>query len=122
MPAHEAYTAHYAFSVANIHHVIVHTGQHYESPISEGIFADLEISSPNFNLTAGSGSHGWQVGRMFPDVVPVLPDEIPYIVLVYEDTNSKIAAALSVLRLHMPVSLLEAGLRPFRHSDAGGGS
>jgi UDP-N-acetylglucosamine 2-epimerase (non-hydrolysing) len=94
-------------------HVIVHTGQHYDSRLSDVFFADLRIPAPDVHLGVGSGSHGVQTGAMLTGLDPVLDEHRPDWVLVYGDTNSTLAAAVAAVKMHLPVAHLEAGLRSF---------
>lgn len=98
---------------AGVEHVIVHTGQHYDPLLSDVFFAELGISAPDVHLGVGSGSHGKQTGAMLAALDDVLLEHQPDWVLVYGDTNSTVAAALSAVKLHFPVAHLEAGLRSF---------
>ena len=94
-------------------HVIVHTGQHYDSRMSDVFFEQLAIPAPAVHLGVGSGRHGAQTGRMLAELDVVLDDQRPDWVLVYGDTNSTIAAALAAVKVHLPLAHLEAGLRSF---------
>ncbi len=96
-----------------IEHVIVHTGQHYDAAMSDVFFEDLRIPAPDVHLGVGSGSHGVQTGAMLAGLDPVLDEHRPDWVLVYGDTNSTLAAAVSAVKMHLPVAHLEAGLRSF---------
>lgn len=98
---------------AAIDHVIVHTGQHYDPMLSDVFFDDLGISEPSVHLGVGSGSHGAQTGAMLAAMDGVLDEHVPDWVLVYGDTNSTLAGALSAVKMHFPVAHLEAGLRSF---------
>jgi len=94
-------------------HVIVHTGQHYDANMSEVFFQELDIPAPDVHLGVGSGSHGVQTGAMMSAMDGVLDEHRPDWVLVYGDTNSTIAGALSAVKMHLPLAHLEAGLRSF---------
>ncbi|WP_307781315.1 non-hydrolyzing UDP-N-acetylglucosamine 2-epimerase [Agilicoccus flavus] len=96
-----------------VEHVIVHTGQHYDAKMSDVFFEDLAIPAPDVHLGVGSGSHGVQTGAMLTGLDPVLSEHLPDWVLVYGDTNSTLAAAVSAVKMHLPVAHLEAGLRSF---------
>ena len=102
-----------AFVGTEHEHVIVHTGQHYDADLSDVFFSGLGIPDPDVHLGVGSGSHGVQTGAVLSALDPVLEREQPDWVLVYGDTNSTIAGALSAVKMHLPVAHLEAGLRSF---------
>lgn len=104
---------HKAALAAGVDHVIVHTGQHYDPMLSDVFFEDLGIGAPDVHLGVGSGSHGVQTGAMLAALDAVFDEHRPDWVLVYGDTNSTVAAALSAVKMHIPVAHLEAGLRSF---------
>jgi UDP-N-acetylglucosamine 2-epimerase (non-hydrolysing) len=94
-------------------HVVVHTGQHYDDLMSDVFFRDLGIPAPDVNLAVGSGAHGAMTGAMLVGLEPVFEKYRPDWVLTYGDTNSTLAAAVTAVKIHLPVAHLEAGLRSF---------
>jgi UDP-GlcNAc3NAcA epimerase len=96
--------------------VLVHTGQHYDAGLSQVFFDELRLPPPEVWLGVGSGSHGVQTGRMLEALDPVLERERPDWVLVYGDTNSTLAGALSAAKWGMRVAHVEAGLRSYNRA------
>ncbi len=94
-------------------HVLVHTGQHYDDPMSQVFLDELGVGEPDRFLGVGSGSHAQQVARVLETLEPVLLDENPDVVLVPGDVNSTLGASLVAAKLGISLGHVEAGLRSF---------
>jgi UDP-GlcNAc3NAcA epimerase len=93
--------------------ILVHTGQHFDSNMSDVFFEELEIPRPRFHLGVHGGMHGEMTGKMLAEIEGVLVEQKPDWLLVYGDTNSTLAGALAAAKLHIGVAHVEAGLRSF---------
>jgi len=94
-------------------HAIVHTGQHYDRLMSEVFLSELGVPAPDYMLEVGSASHATQTARTMERLEPVLADELPDLVMVPGDVNSTLAAALTAVKIGIPVAHIESGLRSF---------
>jgi UDP-N-acetylglucosamine 2-epimerase (non-hydrolysing) len=94
-------------------HAIVHTGQHYDRLMSEVFLEELGVPAPDYMLEVGSGGHASQTARTMERLEPVLADERPDLVMVPGDVNSTLAAALTAVKMGIPVAHIESGLRSF---------
>jgi UDP-N-acetylglucosamine 2-epimerase (non-hydrolysing) len=91
--------------------LVVHTGQHYDSMMSDAFFRDLRLPEPDVFLEVGSASHAAQTAAVMERFEPILLQEKPDWVLVVGDVNSTLACALVCAKLGVKVAHVEAGLR-----------
>jgi UDP-N-acetylglucosamine 2-epimerase (non-hydrolysing) len=100
----------------DIHNILLHTGQHYDTSMSDVFFDDLALPRPDINLQVGSASHAEQTAQIMLHFEPVLLAENPDLVLVVGDVNSTLACSLVAAKLGIPVAHVEAGVRSFDRS------
>ena len=95
------------------HHILVHTGQHYDPMMSAVIMEELGLPSPDYVLRVGSASHAVQTARAMERIEAVIDIDRPDLVIVSGDVNSTLAATLVAVKLGVPLAHVEAGLRSF---------
>ncbi|MGH7534244.1 MAG: non-hydrolyzing UDP-N-acetylglucosamine 2-epimerase [Gemmatimonadales bacterium] len=95
--------------------LLVHTGPHYATQMSDAFFRDLGLPEPDYHLEVGSGTHAEQTARVMLAFEPVLREERPDWVVVVGDVNSTLACALVAAKLREElgcrIAHVEAGLR-----------
>jgi UDP-N-acetylglucosamine 2-epimerase (non-hydrolysing) len=94
-------------------HVLVHTGQHYDRQMSAVFLEELGVPEPDHMLEVGSGTHAAMTAKVMERLEPVLESERPDLVMVPGDVNSTLAAALTAVKMGIPVAHIESGLRSF---------
>ncbi len=93
--------------------VLIDTGQHYDEDMAGVFYQEFRIPKPDHSLGIGSGEHGEQTGKMLIALEKTLVAERPDLVVVFGDTNSTLAGALSAAKMNIPVAHVEAGLRSY---------
>lgn len=91
------------------HHVIVHTGQNYDTNLDEIFFREMAIRAPDHHLGV-RGTFGEQIGGILIKMERILHEEKADRFLVLGDTNSSLAA-ICAKRMGIPVYHMEAGNR-----------
>src|SRR4029079_3680216 len=56
-------------------HVLVHTGQHYDSQMSAVFLEELGVPEPDHMLEVGSGTHAAMTAKVMERLEPVLESE-----------------------------------------------
>lgn len=100
-----------------IRETIIHTGQHFDTNMSQNFFKELGIPEPKCNLGIGGGTNGENTGRMMEKIEAIFIKNKPDYLLVYGDTDSTLAATISASKLKIPIIHIEAGLRSFIKSQ-----
>jgi UDP-N-acetylglucosamine 2-epimerase (non-hydrolysing) len=104
-----------ALDAAHHESILVHTGQHYDTAMSDTFFKELGIKTPDFHLGVGTASHAVQTARIMEAFEPVLMKVHPQWVVVVGDVNSTMAATLVAAKIrtetHAHIAHVEAGLR-----------
>lgn len=102
---------------------LVHTGQHYDSLMSDAFFRDLDLPKPDVHLAVGSGSHAVQTAEIMRKFEQVLLEHKPDVVAVVGDVNSTLACALVTAKISFDsagsrpmIAHVESGLRAFDRS------
>tara|TARA_B100000242_G_C43013078_1_gene471039 strand:+ start:57 stop:1160 length:1104 start_codon:yes stop_codon:yes gene_type:complete len=102
--------------IKSIKEIVVHTGQHYNKSMSDIFFSQLNLPTPKYHLKTGGKSHNIMIGQMMVKLDKVIKDERPSLVLVYGDTNSTLAGAMSAKKNNIAIAHIEAGVRNYDES------
>lgn len=93
-------------------HIFVHTGQSYDTNLSDIFYDDLNLRKPDYYLNVVGDNLGQTIGNIISKSYELMAELTPDALLVLGDTNSALSA-LSAKRLKIPVFHMEAGNRCF---------
>lgn len=95
----------------DIDYRLVHTGQHYDSKMSDTFFKELNISEPDNNLGCGGGTQAEQTAAIMVAFEKELTENSTDLVLVVGDVTSTMACSIVAKKLNVKVAHVEAGIR-----------
>lgn len=98
-------------SGASIAYRLVHTGQHYDSKMSDTFFTELNIPHPDVNLECGGGTQAEQTAAIMVAFEKELMANPTDLVLVVGDVTSTMACSIVAKKLNTKVAHVEAGIR-----------
>jgi UDP-N-acetylglucosamine 2-epimerase (non-hydrolysing) len=90
---------------------LIHTGQHYDSKMSNTFFEELNIPEPDVNLNCGGGSQALQTANIMVAFENELLANPADYVLVVGDVTSTMACSIVAKKLSTKVIHVEAGIR-----------
>lgn len=93
-------------------HVLVHTGQNYDSELNAVFFSDLGIRKPDVFLDAAGATSAETIGNVIIASDRVMQEYAPEALLILGDTNSCLVA-IAAKRRKIPIFHMEAGNRCF---------
>jgi UDP-N-acetylglucosamine 2-epimerase (non-hydrolysing) len=91
-------------------HLLVHTGQNFDSSLSDVFFEQLGVRRPDHYLGVRGETFGDQIAKIIHGTERVMLAEKPDRLLILGDTNSALSAIVAK-RLGIPVYHMEAGNR-----------
>ncbi len=92
--------------------VVLNTGQHYDANMNAVFFEELFLPPPKYNHAINFKKQ-FPINQMIEGVDEAIRIENPDLILVYGDTNSTLAGAISAVKNNIPLVHVEAGLRSF---------
>lgn len=93
--------------------VIIFTGQHYDYELSNQFIQQLGLRKPDYSLKITHNKAPLQISEIIIKLTKILEEEKPDTTIVEGDTNSVLAGGISSLKLKIPISHVESGLRSF---------
>ncbi len=96
-----------------IQYRLVHTGQHYDSKMSDTFFKELNIPEPDINLGCGGGTQAEQTAAIMIAFEKELMANPSDLVIVVGDVTSTMACSIVAKKLNTKVAHVEAGIRSY---------
>ena len=92
--------------------VVLNTGQHYDNNMNAVFFEELFLPIPKYDEQIDL-EQPFPINQMISCIEKAIQIESPDVIIVYGDTNSTLAGAISAVKNDIPLVHIEAGLRSF---------
>lgn len=92
--------------------VVLNTGQHYDSNMSDIFFEELLLPPPKYDQAINCNKP-FPINQMLLGIEHAIEIEKPDFMLVYGDTNSTLAGTICAVKNDIPLVHIESGLRSF---------
>lgn len=100
----------------SFHHILIHTGQHYDTSLSDVFFEQLQIRQPDYILNTGkeSSNHFEQLSYLTREIPRLFKEKTikPDLVLFLGDSNSA-GVAFPLKKEGYKIGHIEAGMRSY---------
>lgn len=98
----------------HFHHVLIHTGQHYDQMLSGAFFDELKIRKPDYTLNAGveSSNHYEQLSYLSRHVTELVKKINPELVIFLGDSNT-VSVSVPLKKEGFKICHIEAGMRSY---------
>jgi UDP-N-acetylglucosamine 2-epimerase (non-hydrolysing) len=91
----------------------VHTGQHYDYLLSQQMIHDLNLPTPDKSFILLTRTPAGQISEIMSKLEKTFKRYRKGVLIVQGDTNSVVSAALTAVKVRMPIAHIESGLRSF---------
>lgn len=93
-------------------HILVHTGQHYDSMLSDVFFKDLNIRKPDIHMSVGGANkkHYDVAADLTQQLTPLMLQIKPDLIIFLGDSNT-VTAAVALKKEGFKICHIEAGMR-----------
>jgi len=97
----------------NVDLIFIHSGQHFDEPMSRTLIQELGLPEPLHNFGVGGKSDPQQIATTLAESESVIRRYEPELILAEGDTNTVVAVAVAAAKVGVPFGHVEAGLRSF---------
>ena len=97
----------------NIKNILLHTGQHYDKSMSDIFFKELKLNKPDFNIELVNKSRISRLSEMILKIDKIIRLKKPDLILIYGDTDSTLAGAITARKKNIRLVHVEAGMRSY---------
>lgn len=101
---------------ANFNHILIHTGQHFDTNLSGVFFEQLGIRTPDYTLDTGksAANHFEQLAYLTNAIPNILKEHniVPDLILFLGDSNS-VGVAFPLKKAGYKIGHIEAGMRSY---------